>query len=191
MLADVAQGGPLSARQIENAGERRKEHWGWNWSEAKHVLEYLFDSGTVGVADRNSAERRYDLAARVLPPAVLARKTPSDEESYDVLSGQGGERPGYRRPQDAHGVLLSARGRSAGVHRTAGVDGTPRTCPGGGATATVLAGDRCAASAKAPGTGQDRAVRHAGASPAASTGAVRCPIVFPRILKVIKKDNVG
>ncbi len=86
VLADVAQGGPLSARQIENAEERRKEHWGWNWSEAKHVLEYLFDSGTVGVADRNSAfERRYDLAARVLPPAVLAREDPSDEESYDVL----------------------------------------------------------------------------------------------------------
>ncbi|MFT4296727.1 MAG: crosslink repair DNA glycosylase YcaQ family protein [Micropruina sp.] len=86
VLADVAQGGPLSARQIENAEERRKEHWGWNWSEAKHVLEYLFDSGTVAVANRNSAfERRYDLAERVLPAAVLAHPDPTDQESYDML----------------------------------------------------------------------------------------------------------
>ena len=89
VLADVAQGGPLSARQIENAEERRKDHWGWNWSEAKHVLEYLFDTGAVGVAGRNSAfERRYDLAARVLPPAVLAQPDPSDDESYDALLGR-------------------------------------------------------------------------------------------------------
>ena len=86
ILADVAQGGPLSARQIDNVEERRKDHWGWNWSEAKYVLEYLFDAGTVAVASRNSAfERCYDLAERVLPASVLARPDPSDEASYDAL----------------------------------------------------------------------------------------------------------
>lgn len=86
VLADLAQDGPLSARQIENTEVRRKDNWGWNWSEAKHILEYLFDSGTVSVASRNSAfERRYDLAERVLPTAVLARPDPTDEQSVDTL----------------------------------------------------------------------------------------------------------
>ena len=86
VLSDVSESGPLSARQIENVEERRQVNWGWNWSEAKYVLEYLFDSGTVAVAGRNSAfERLYDLNERVLPKPVLARPDPSDEESYDVL----------------------------------------------------------------------------------------------------------
>ncbi|MBP8919128.1 MAG: YcaQ family DNA glycosylase [Micropruina sp.] len=86
ITADVARGGPLTARQIENEEQRQRTHWGWNWSEAKYVLEYLFDSGAVGVASRNQAfERRYDLNRRVLPPAVLALPDPSDEQSYDML----------------------------------------------------------------------------------------------------------
>ena len=92
ILADVAQGGPLSARQIDNVEERRKDHWGWNWSEAKYVLEYLFDGGTVAVAARNSAfERLYDLTERVLPARVLARRDPSDEASYDALIGRAAD----------------------------------------------------------------------------------------------------
>ena len=86
VVDDLRLGGPLSARQIQNDEVRRKVDWGWNWSEAKYVLEYLFDSGAVGVARRNSAfERLYDLNDRVLPVAVLARPDPSDEESYDTL----------------------------------------------------------------------------------------------------------
>ena len=86
VIDDVGLEGPLSARQIENVETRSRVDWGWNWSEAKHVLEFLFDSGTVGVAGRNSAfERRYDLNERVLPPNVLAQPDPSDEQSYDVL----------------------------------------------------------------------------------------------------------
>jgi len=86
VLADVSAAGPLSARQIENVEERRQVNWGWNWSEAKYILEYLFDSGIVAVAGRNSAfERLYDLSERVLPAPVLARPDPSDEQSYEAL----------------------------------------------------------------------------------------------------------
>ncbi len=89
VLDDVRRGGPLSARQIENDEVRRKDDWGWNWSEAKYVLEFLFDSGTVGVARRNSAfERLYDVNDRVIPAAVLARPDPSDDETYDLLIGR-------------------------------------------------------------------------------------------------------
>ena len=86
VLDDVRRGGPLSARQIENDEVRSRTDWGWNWSEAKHVLEYLFDSGRVSVAGRNGAfERLYDLTARVLPAEILARPDPSDAASYDTL----------------------------------------------------------------------------------------------------------
>lgn len=86
VLADVAASGPLTAREIDNVEERSKTNWGWNWSEAKFVLEYLFDSGRVSAAGRNAQfERRYDLAERVLPASVLARPDPSDDESYDML----------------------------------------------------------------------------------------------------------
>lgn len=89
VLADVGRAGPLTARQIENEETRTRQEWGWNWSEAKHLLEYLFDSGIVGVAARNSAfERLYDLNARVLPKPVLTAPDPSDEESYDTLVGR-------------------------------------------------------------------------------------------------------
>lgn len=86
VLTDVASSGPLTPRQIENVEERRRDHWGWNWSEAKYLLEYLFDSGQVSVAGRNSAfERLYDLPERVLPQAVRDQVTPSDEQSLDLL----------------------------------------------------------------------------------------------------------
>ena len=86
VLADVAQSGPLTARDIDNVEERARDHWGWNWSQAKHVLEYLFDTGVISVAGRNSAfERRYDLAERVLPAAVLAEPDLDSEAAYEQL----------------------------------------------------------------------------------------------------------
>ncbi|HHU38150.1 MAG TPA: winged helix-turn-helix domain-containing protein [Propionibacterium sp.] len=86
ILGDLAEKGPLTAREIDNEEERKKVSWGWNWSEAKHVLEHLFDVGTVSVAGRNAQfERRYDLTGRVLPPAVLATPEPTDAEAHDLL----------------------------------------------------------------------------------------------------------
>ncbi|MFT3861215.1 winged helix-turn-helix domain-containing protein [Micropruina sp.] len=86
VLDDVTRRGPLTARQINNEEVRRTDNWGWNWSEAKYLLEHLFDAGVLGVAGRNSAfERLYDLNHRVLPPSVLALPDPSDDTSYDTL----------------------------------------------------------------------------------------------------------
>ncbi|MFP5416194.1 MAG: winged helix-turn-helix domain-containing protein [Actinomycetes bacterium] len=86
VLADVVAGGPLTARDIETVEARSREHWGWNWSEAKYVLEYLFDSGQLSVAGRNRAfERLYDLNERVLPARVLGEPTLSAEKAHDAL----------------------------------------------------------------------------------------------------------
>ncbi|MDO8148024.1 crosslink repair DNA glycosylase YcaQ family protein [Isoptericola sp. b515] len=74
----VTQLGPVTAGRIHaelesagRAGSRPREDWGWNWSVAKRCLEYMFFTGEVLSARRTeSFERCYDLAERVLPPAV-------------------------------------------------------------------------------------------------------------------------
>jgi hypothetical protein len=69
--------GPLTAaeleRRFEAPGERDRTNWGWNWSQTKRALEFLFWSGVVSSAGRTAQfERRYDLTERVLPPEVAA-----------------------------------------------------------------------------------------------------------------------
>ena len=84
--AEVAERGPLTAREIEHEEERRHDHWGWNWSSAKTCLEWLFWTGEITAAGRNRQfERRYDLTERVIPAAVLARPTPTRDEADVVL----------------------------------------------------------------------------------------------------------
>ncbi len=75
VLDVVAERGPITAAQMhELLGHERgpKEHWGWNWSVAKQVLEAAFVAGELAVAHRTSQfERAYDLTERVLPPALV------------------------------------------------------------------------------------------------------------------------
>jgi len=75
---EVRDRGPVTAREVEGDLPRRRDSWGWNWSEAKQALEFLFFAGEVTVARRNAQfERLYDVPERVLPPAVLAAPTPA------------------------------------------------------------------------------------------------------------------
>jgi uncharacterized protein len=98
--SDVAQRGPISARQLEISEERERSNWGWNWSSVKTVLEWLFYLGEVTSAYRNSQfERVYDVPERVLPAAVLAVPTPSPEDSVRGL---------VRRAAQALGVASEA-----------------------------------------------------------------------------------
>ena len=85
---EVAQRGPLTARALsaDISGPRLKDGWGWNWSDVKTALEWLFFRGEVTSARRNSAfERIYDLPERVLPASVLALPTPSDSAAIRTL----------------------------------------------------------------------------------------------------------
>ncbi len=99
VLAAVRDGGPVTARDLEaefSTGPRTKEHWGWNWSEARKVLDYLFLVGDVAIAGRNSQfEVRYDVPERVLPAAVLDAPTPSPQDAVTEL---------VRRAARSHGV---------------------------------------------------------------------------------------
>src|SRR3954451_22277528 len=82
VLADVREHGPLTAREIDDDVERTKDNWGWNWSDVKRALEFLFYAGEITVARRNQQfERLYDVPERVLPAGVLATPTPTPEEA--------------------------------------------------------------------------------------------------------------
>ncbi|RIQ23083.1 winged helix-turn-helix domain-containing protein [Jiangella rhizosphaerae] len=86
VLDEVKRLGPITAGEIEHDAPRDKTNWGWNWSEVKTALEYLFWSGEVTAAGRNgSFARLYDLPERVLPRDVLSAPTPTPEESHREL----------------------------------------------------------------------------------------------------------
>ncbi|WP_127480769.1 winged helix-turn-helix domain-containing protein [Nocardioides pantholopis] len=96
LLAEVAERGPSTARDLDDGLPRSREHWGWNWSETRKVLDYLYMSGDLAIASRNSQfEIRYDLPERVLPAEVLAAPTPTPAEAHVEL---------VRRAAASHGV---------------------------------------------------------------------------------------
>ena len=82
LLAEIRDRGALTARDLDTGAPRTKEHWGWNWSQARIALDYLYMTGEVAIAGRNGQfEVRYDLPERVIPADVLARPTPSKPEA--------------------------------------------------------------------------------------------------------------
>ncbi len=96
VLQDVKEAGPVTARDIDGDLPRRKVDWGWNWSEVKQALEFLFFAGKVTAAGRNGAfERLYDLPERVIPSQVLAIPNPTPEQAQVEL---------IRRAARSHGV---------------------------------------------------------------------------------------
>ena len=99
----VRDRGPVTARDLEedlSTGPRSRENWGWNWSEARKVLDYLYLVGDVAIAGRNNQfEVVYDLPERVLPAAVLDAPTPTAQEAVTEL---------VRRAARSHGVASLA-----------------------------------------------------------------------------------
>jgi uncharacterized protein len=96
LTAEIAERGASTARDLDDGLPRRKDHWGWNWSETKKALEYLFLAGELAVAGRTSQfERLYDLPEKVVPPEHLHAPEPTvGEASVELL----------RRGAVAHGV---------------------------------------------------------------------------------------
>jgi uncharacterized protein len=96
LLAEVAERGASTARHLDDGLPRAKENWGWNWSETRRMLDYLYTSGQLAIAGRNSQfEILYDLPDRVLPADVLALPTPTIEDANREL---------VRRAARSHGV---------------------------------------------------------------------------------------
>lgn len=83
---EVRVNGPLTAGEVEADVPRRSGNWGWNWSDVKVVLEWLFWRGEVLISSRNAGfARLYDVPERVLPAEVMAMPTPSDDDANRSL----------------------------------------------------------------------------------------------------------
>ena len=96
LLDEIRERGPSTSRDLDDGLPRSRDHWGWNWSETKRVLEYLFLAGEVAIAGRTAQfERLYDLPERVLPGPVLETPTPTEDDAELEL---------VRRAAASHGV---------------------------------------------------------------------------------------
>ncbi|MDT0202093.1 DNA glycosylase AlkZ-like family protein [Nocardioides sp. AE5] len=102
VLSVVRERGPVTARDLEDeigGAARTREHWGWNWSEARKMLDFLYASGQVAIAGRTPTfEVVYDLPERVLPRAVLEAPVPTPEEASVEL---------VRRAARSHGIATA------------------------------------------------------------------------------------
>jgi uncharacterized protein YcaQ len=99
VLDAVRDRGPVTARDLEeefSTGPRTKDNWGWNWSESRKVLDYLYLVGDIAIAGRNNQfEVVYDVPERVLPASVLSAPTPTPQDAVTEL---------VRRAARSHGV---------------------------------------------------------------------------------------
>ncbi len=96
LLAEIAERGASTARELDDGLPRKKDHWGWNWSTTRRALDAMFSAGEVAIARRNSQfECVYDLPERVLPAAVVDAPTPAPDEAAREL---------IRRAARSHGV---------------------------------------------------------------------------------------
>ena len=82
MLRDA---GPATAGELAVEAKRAKDNWGWNWTQEKTALEYLFWSGQVAASTRRNFERVYDITERVVPARVLDLPTPTVEDAHREL----------------------------------------------------------------------------------------------------------
>ncbi|MDQ6522209.1 crosslink repair DNA glycosylase YcaQ family protein [Nocardioides sp. LHD-245] len=96
LLAEITERGASTARELDDGLPRSKDHWGWNWSRTRRMLDYLYMTGALAIADRTSQfEIRYDLPERVLPATVLdAPELPAAQAHVELV----------RRAARSHGV---------------------------------------------------------------------------------------
>src|SRR4029077_12967929 len=83
VLERIRAEGPLGSRDFEGAGDGTEM---WNWKPAKAVLEGLWDKGVPFAPARQSFQRRYDLAERVIPRQILDAPTPDEDETLRALA---------------------------------------------------------------------------------------------------------
>ncbi len=99
LLAELGERGASTARDLDDGLPRARDHWGWNWSRTRRMLDELFTTGEVAISGRTASfEVLYDLPERVLPAAVLARETPGVAEQHLAL---------VRRAARSHGVATA------------------------------------------------------------------------------------
>jgi uncharacterized protein len=91
VLGEIRERGPLGSRDFEGKPDPAPHRAGtssevmWSWKPAKQMLDALFASGDLAIADRVNFQRRYDLPERVLPRDVLEAPIPAEKEAVTAL----------------------------------------------------------------------------------------------------------
>ena len=86
VFEEIAARGPVPASALSGNRGAKREHWGWNWDDAKLGVENLFWTGRIASRRRASSfEREYDLAERCFPSHVLASPAPTEEDARREL----------------------------------------------------------------------------------------------------------
>ena len=85
VLRLVRERGPIRASDTGSRRSPSSPGEMWNWHNGKVALEYLFFTGQVTTARRINFERLYDMTDRVLPPAIVDARTPSEAEAQRDL----------------------------------------------------------------------------------------------------------
>ena len=106
VLARLRSDGPLTTKDI--GGAKSSGEW-WDWSDSKIAMEYLLDIGEVVCTSRVGWRRVYDLAERVIPKNLRARRGwvddagivgPTDEECIRALVLAGADVMGVGTADD-------------------------------------------------------------------------------------------
>ncbi len=80
LVARIADAGrPMTARDLDDGAPRSKEHWGWNWSEARRGLDMLYSCGDLAIAGRNG---QFEVALR--PPRAGAARPRARDAGPDT-----------------------------------------------------------------------------------------------------------
>jgi uncharacterized protein len=93
VLERIVREGPLMAKDFEDERPAGTDKTWWGWKPQKAALEYLWRTGQLTVARRQSFHKVYDLAARVYPEAHAA-PSPNPEEHLDWACRSALERLG-------------------------------------------------------------------------------------------------
>jgi uncharacterized protein YcaQ len=83
VLDEVRDRGPLRSSELTDPGTKVGPWWGWN--RGKQALEFLFWAGEVSATRLPNFERVYDVTERMVPPAIFAAPTPSEDDAKREL----------------------------------------------------------------------------------------------------------
>lgn len=86
VFEEIAARGPVAPSELTVNRGKKREHWGWNWDDAKLGVENLFWTGRIAAKRRGpSFEREYDVPENCFAPSILATPAPDERAARREL----------------------------------------------------------------------------------------------------------
>ena len=103
----ISDEGPMSLREIDST----TRHAGFNWTDARLAVEWLFCTGRIAVHSRHNFGRIYDITERVIPTKVLQGPVPSRDDAQRELIRIAASNLGVATAADLQSYWFSLRKR--------------------------------------------------------------------------------